>query len=128
LAEVRKETSQLLSFLEVIAKRKKGEKVPLSFGGKFLKTAIVMVSEESKFLERGVQPYALAVAKEIAQDADLIYIVAWGSKVKNAIKVIEFLQEKLKMTLLDGTDKTYVTVHENVEIETVCAALIPKKE
>lgn len=123
LAGIRKETLDLLKFLEVIAERERGQKVPLTFKGKFLRTAIIMVSEEQKFSREGVTPYAIAAVIEAEEGSDIIYVIASGEKVTNALDVIDFLNKKLKWELVEGTTRLYEDPIEGRERKAICAVL-----
>jgi len=123
LSSIRKETSELLRFLEVIATRERGEKVPLSFEGKFLRTAIVMVSEEQKFERKGITPYVLAVVTDAKKGFDLIYIIALGRKISNALSVIRYLGDRLNMELIDNTIKSYKVTIDGEKKKAICAVL-----
>ena len=123
LSGLREETSGLLSFLEVIASKGRGQKVPLEFTGKFLRTGIVMVSEEQKFETMGAGPYVIAAATNIEKGCDLIYVLAWGKKINKALRVVDHLKSQLGMEVVEDTMKTYEIILDSNKREAICAAL-----
>lgn len=123
LSDIREETNELLKFLEIIATRDVGERVPLTHEGKFLRTAIVMISEPGKFEREGVSPYVLSAFIEAQQGTDLIYLVARGRKIAFAHRVISYLEEHFKMELIEETDKIFTFELEDEKSEGICAVL-----
>lgn len=123
LSKIRDETYELLGFLEAIATRERGEEVPLSYEGRFVKTAVIMVSEERKFERKGIGPYVLAAVMEAKKGSDIIYILASGHKITNALSVIQYLRDKLGMAPIEDTLEPYEVSLDDEGKKVICAAV-----
>lgn len=80
------ETGEFTKFLDEIARKERGEDVPLTFSKNYIKVAIILVARpETGIL--GVEPFIKRVKEKIKLSINVIYIFAWGSNVNLAKEV-----------------------------------------
>jgi small subunit ribosomal protein S1 len=71
------ETAQFTKFLNEIAQKEQGKDVPLTFNGRFIKLAIILVARpETEML--GVTPFIKRIREKIEKRINVIYIFARG--------------------------------------------------
>lgn len=82
------ESENFANFLNQIAKKEKGEDVPLTFSGRNIRIAVIFVARSgTEFLT--TEPFIKKIKEKIQQSINVIYIFARGPNIPIAQQVVE---------------------------------------
>jgi len=85
---IQQELRSFAVFLQTIANKEPGERVPLVFKGVKVKAAIVLVADREVIQSYGIRPYINRVKIDTYEGYDSIYISGWGEEfVKKVIDI-----------------------------------------
>lgn len=92
-AELVRETVEFMTFLDDLARRQRGQQVLLTFRGRHLRVAIVLVAKAEVFGPFGVTPYIQRAVRNARLGVHTIYFMGWGHNVDAVRQVARSLHE-----------------------------------
>lgn len=102
--EVRNETKEFVDFLSTIAKRERGQDVPLKFQGRHISVGLVLVARREIYHAYGVTAYTRRIMTLVRQGVRNVYVGGWGHNVSTVREVVRSLQG---LTGLDAVSEAY---------------------
>ena len=108
-------------YLGVLAKRKPGEEIKLSYPGKRIRVDTTLIAKEQTFLRGGTTPYIQRIKKALANGIDSEYVLARGPNILIARKVIEDIASIPEVEKIDETEKEFIVSLNGEKVKKICA-------
>jgi small subunit ribosomal protein S1 len=119
------ETAEFTKFLAQIARKERGENVPLTFSRNYIKVSIILIArEETEFL--GTDPFMVRIKDRIKTGISVIYIFARGSNISLTKKVCQLCKQIPELTEIHKGEE-FPTKIGNKTISGYCSIFYNRK-
>lgn len=115
-------------YLDNLTKREPGEETELSYLSKRIRVHTLLVAKETTFIFRGTTPYIESVKKALANGINSEYILARGSNILIARKVMEEIASIPGVEKVEGTDKEFIVSLDGRPITKICTQFMLKPQ
>lgn len=102
------ETGKFTKFLTEIAEKEQGEDVPLTFNGKWIKAAVILVARP----DTATEAFITQIKKKIVENINVIYVFARGRNVETAKRVCEECTKVPELTMIHEGEEFPTMVDE----------------